>query len=171
MFTVIRKSRNLSLPIDLQLHLFDTMITPVLLYGSEVWRYESSVLLDRYKLQYCKRILGLKNLPIIVWFMVSVSIKNRILNYWWKLVNSNKGRICNIVYTTAFSHYSKHDSVLPWLTFVHSTLDSLGMSYVWNDQVVESPSIFKNKIKTLLKDQVVQNWDSSVNNSPKCLKY
>ena len=66
MFTVIRKSRNLSLPIDLQLHLFDTMITPVLLYGSEVWRYESSVLLDRFQLQYCKQILGLTNLPIIV---------------------------------------------------------------------------------------------------------
>ena len=46
-----------------------------------------------------------------------------------------------------------------------------GMSYVWNDQVVESPSIFKNKIKTIVQDQFVQNWDSSVNNSHKCLIY
>jgi len=53
MFSVNRKSRKLSLPIDLQLHLFDTMITPVLLYVSEVLEYESSVLLDRFQLQYC----------------------------------------------------------------------------------------------------------------------
>ena len=82
---------------------------------------------------------------------VSVLIKNRILNYWCKLENSNESRICNIVYRTACSHYSKMTaSVLPWLTCVHSILDNLGMSYVWYDQVVEYPSIFKNKIKNCI---------------------
>ena len=36
MFSLIRKARKLFLPLDIQLHLFDSMITPILLYGAEV---------------------------------------------------------------------------------------------------------------------------------------
>ena len=36
MFSLLRKSRSLQLPIDLQLHLFDKVVTPVILYGCEV---------------------------------------------------------------------------------------------------------------------------------------
>ena len=36
---------------------------------------------------------------------------------------------------------------------------------------MNDPSIFKNKIKTLLKDQFSQHWNSPVNNSLKCLNY
>ena len=37
LFSLMKKSRKLSLPIDTQLHLFESMIVPILLYGSEVW--------------------------------------------------------------------------------------------------------------------------------------
>ena len=33
MFALLRKSRQLQLPIDVQLHLFDAFVKPVLLYG------------------------------------------------------------------------------------------------------------------------------------------
>jgi hypothetical protein len=33
--------RNESISVDLQLKLFDSMIAPILLYGSEVWGYEN----------------------------------------------------------------------------------------------------------------------------------
>ncbi|XP_053388991.1 A.superbus venom factor 2-like [Mercenaria mercenaria] len=36
MFAVISKSRKLNLPVDMQLSLFDTMVAPILMYGSEV---------------------------------------------------------------------------------------------------------------------------------------
>ena len=37
MFSLVRKARKLFLPLDLQLHLFDSMITLIFIYGSEVW--------------------------------------------------------------------------------------------------------------------------------------
>ena len=40
MFYVLRKARKLCLPIDVLLQLFDAMVAPILLYGSEVWGYE-----------------------------------------------------------------------------------------------------------------------------------
>ena len=39
MFSLLKKSRVLNLPIDLQLDLFDKLVTPILLYGSEIWAY------------------------------------------------------------------------------------------------------------------------------------
>ena len=36
MFSLVRKARKLFLPFDIQLHLFDSMITPILLYGTEM---------------------------------------------------------------------------------------------------------------------------------------
>ena len=41
MFSLLRKARSLQSPIDLLLHLFDKVVTPVILYGCEVWGFES----------------------------------------------------------------------------------------------------------------------------------
>ena len=43
----LRKSRKLQLPIDLQLRLFDSMIVPILLYGSEVTDFDNSDMYTR----------------------------------------------------------------------------------------------------------------------------
>ena len=40
-FAVIRKIRKLGLQCDVQLKLFDAMIAPILLYGSEFWGCEN----------------------------------------------------------------------------------------------------------------------------------
>ena len=37
MFALITKARKLNLPIDVQLELFDAVVTPVVLHGSEIW--------------------------------------------------------------------------------------------------------------------------------------
>ena len=37
MFSLLRRSRQLDLPIYLQLELFDSLIMPILLYGCEIW--------------------------------------------------------------------------------------------------------------------------------------
>ena len=47
-FAVMKKSRKLSLPVDLQLKLFDHMIAPTLLYGSEIWGYENCDLIENF---------------------------------------------------------------------------------------------------------------------------
>ena len=52
MFSVMKKARKLSLPVDMQLHLFDTMISPILMYGSEVWGIENIDIIDRFKLKF-----------------------------------------------------------------------------------------------------------------------
>ena len=48
MFAVQKKSRKLQLPIDIQLQMFDTMVLPILLYGSEVTGLRTTACLKGY---------------------------------------------------------------------------------------------------------------------------
>ena len=40
LYCMLKKARKLQLPIDIQCQLFDHLVLPILLYGSEVWGYE-----------------------------------------------------------------------------------------------------------------------------------
>ena len=57
MFALITKARKRHLPIDVQLELFDAVVTPVVLYGSEIWCNEGWKTLEKLHLQFCKIIL------------------------------------------------------------------------------------------------------------------
>lgn len=41
LYGLFRKIQNISIPIDLQLKLFDSLVTPILLYSAEVWGFEN----------------------------------------------------------------------------------------------------------------------------------
>jgi hypothetical protein len=41
LFAAYRKIRNISIPVDLQLKLFDSLASPIILYTSEVWGFEN----------------------------------------------------------------------------------------------------------------------------------
>jgi hypothetical protein len=45
----------------LQLKLFDSLITPILVYSCEVWGFENKQGIEKMHLQYCKRILNLRS--------------------------------------------------------------------------------------------------------------
>jgi folylpolyglutamate synthase/dihydropteroate synthase len=41
LFAVYKKIRNISIPVDLQLKLFESLVSPILVYASEVWSFEN----------------------------------------------------------------------------------------------------------------------------------
>ena len=62
MFAILSKSRKLLLPADIQLQLFDTMVAPILLYGSEVTGFEKHAFLERLCIQVYKIMLKAKEI-------------------------------------------------------------------------------------------------------------
>ena len=52
MFSLISKSRAHNLDLDLQIDLFDNLIQPVLLYGSEIWGAYGCNIVGRLQLKY-----------------------------------------------------------------------------------------------------------------------
>ena len=43
---LFKRIRNLDIPIDLQLYLFDLVILPIALYGCEIWDFECSQIIE-----------------------------------------------------------------------------------------------------------------------------
>ena len=46
MHVLYKRIRNLNIPTDLQLHLFDHVILPIALYGCEIWGFENSQIVE-----------------------------------------------------------------------------------------------------------------------------
>ena len=60
MFALLRRNRQLNLPLDIQLELFDSLVLPILTYGYEVWGFENINLIEKLHLKYLKYSLSLK---------------------------------------------------------------------------------------------------------------
>ena len=105
MFSLVRKARKLFLPIDLQLHLFDSMITPILLYGSEVWGCENVDVIDQFYLKFCKSLLDVKQTtPSVMVYgelgtiPLHLKIKSQVLNFWYRIIGGKKDKNCYKLY-------------------------------------------------------------------------
>ena len=84
--SILRKSRKLHLPIDLQLQLFNSMVAPILLYVSEITGFDKSDGLERLCTQFHKIILILKKTTpnIILYgelgrYSIDISFKARMI--------------------------------------------------------------------------------------------
>ena len=54
MHSLIKKSRSFLLPLKMQFELFDKLVKPILLYGSEVWGFGTLDILGRTTLFFLK---------------------------------------------------------------------------------------------------------------------
>ena len=93
LFSLLKKSRSLTLPFDIQIDLFNKMIKPILLYGCEIWGTGNIDILERVQLKFFKLIFNLKNTtPSYMIYgelgirPLYVNIQKRIISFWCKLI-------------------------------------------------------------------------------------
>jgi hypothetical protein len=108
LYALYRKLRNISIPIDLQLKLFDYLIEPILLYSSEILGFENFAVLKRIHLQFFKRILSVRfSTPSFMVYSetgcypLQIKIKLRVLNFGVKLLQ-NEDKLCSNMYQLVF---------------------------------------------------------------------
>ena len=63
-----------SLSVQHRLYLFEKLITPILNYGSQIWGFAQGACIKRVYLQFCKRLLGVKNVPKMTLYMESLDV-------------------------------------------------------------------------------------------------
>ena len=54
MYAVIKQCIQNNWSVDCQIDMFDSIVKPTLLYGSEVWGYSNLDIIERLHLKYCK---------------------------------------------------------------------------------------------------------------------
>ena len=179
MFSLLSKSHELDLPLDIRLELFDRMIIPILIYGCEIWGYEDLKIIEKLHTRFLKYILKLKNsTPNCLLYgelgryPIEILIKCRTVCYWHKLINGNRNKFVYKIYKVFLVMFRENIYKASWLTYVKNILDECGLSNVWiNQGAYCSTEALKKEIKLRLQDQFKQMWHADISNSSKCVLY
>ena len=162
MFAIYKKIRNRNIPIDVQLKLFDSLVEPVLLYGSEVSGYENLENLERVHLQFCKRILNLRlstpnfmvygelgRHPLNIW------VQLRMISFWCKPIQ-NENKLSGIRYKLMFNLQMNADYDFRWIFHIRSVFDRTGLRYIFSNQIQIKFCNLKPLLFERLRDQFIQ---------------
>lgn len=172
------KAKKLRLPVDIQLDLFDRLVVPIMIYGCEVWGFENLKQIEIVHTQYCRYLLKVRKNTMNCMTLgelgrldMTCIVKERMLNFWLRTINGKEFKISTIVCNVLklLSDHGVYSS--PWLKYIHTTLQELGLSHVWQDFASLSRSWFKPAIKLRLSDAYLQSWQSKINDSTQCTNY
>lgn len=178
MFSLLRKTRELNLPLEIQIDLFKKLIKPILLYGCEIWGFGNLEILERVQLKFLKMILNLKKSTpsYMVYgetgiFPLKVDIQARIISYWSNLTEFNSNRLSTMVYQVIYNLFEQGKCKSKWIKNIKNLVKNNGYANVWLSQNNFRRQWFRLSFKQKLKDQFLQQWNSLINSSSSGINY
>ena len=130
------------------MNLFDKMITPILLYGSVIWSYKYSHVIEQVQLEYCKKKSGVRGKTINCAALgecgrppPAVHYMSKCVKYWLKLIHMPVNRYPHVCYNMLRSY--DDSGKISWATHVKMLLCKYGFGHVWLSQGVGDEIIFK----------------------------
>ena len=57
LYSMLTKAKQMQLSVDIQCHLFDHLILPILLYGSEIWGHEDIKQIEVFHRKFLRSVL------------------------------------------------------------------------------------------------------------------
>jgi len=164
------------LPFKCAFGLFDKMIVPIILYGSEVWGYTYYKSIEEVQVNFCKHILGLprnaSNLAAVGdcgRYPLSVLANIRCIKYWLKIQAMPDGRYVKSCYKMLKN--LDENSRRTWATCIKELLMKYGFGLVWMEQGVGDVNSFLASFKQRAIDMYKQEWYSMIHNQSKLSLY
>ena len=184
MYSLINKSQKLGLSIDIQLHLFDTLVAPIALYGCEIWGCKNVEVIEQLHLKFMRILLKVnKATPKCMLYgelgrlPMNYNVELRVVNFWFRLVNGNKRKISYHIYKLLYRLDKEGIFHSDWIVKVKQTLVKCTLyDKYWVNQDSEifsdlSCNLFKRSMKTALKEYYERIWLENTQNSSKCSLY
>ena len=155
---------------------FDSKITPILLYGCELWGLEQMEQIERVQIYACKRFLNasLKSCNAAVMgdcgrYPIYITTFKRCIKFWLRIIALPDDRYVKMCYNM-LKFYDQR-GYKNWVTSLRINLCSNGFGYIWINQSVDNHKNFVKQYVTRLKDQYIQHWREQCCNSNKLLLY
>ena len=167
MHLLLIRTRNLYLPIDLRLKLFDQTILPILTYSCEIWGYENCGLLESIHTQVFRSIIhARKSTPLYMLYgelgryPINITIKSGMINYWTRIITSKHNKLGFLLYQKLRATTQINSK---WILHIQQILEESGRTDTW---ISETPNPnYGSIIKQNLKDHFFQNWCSQLDQS------
>lgn len=178
MYLLRKRIVNLHLPVDCQLKLFDQTIVPILLYGSEICGYENYCTVEKIHLDFLRSILKMKKSTphTMIYgefgrFPIEISAKVRMIRYWSNLISGKMDKISYKMYKMLLYLHRNNLHSSRWISCIESILQNVGLNYIWIDNYVNNVDWLCKQVKERLECQFIQNWQTNVFDSSKCINY
>ena len=178
MHLLYKRIRNLNLPIDLQLQLFEHTILPIALYGCEIWAYENTDIIEKLQNEFLRYITNSrKSTPAYMLHAelgikaVDIKIKTRMIGFWLNIVNSKESKLSKLLYKFLLCEYNGGIYQHKWIHCIKEILVSVGRVDLLHKEVIENPKLIKIQISKTLSDLYIQQWHTKVSSSSKGRTY
>ncbi|ESO86614.1 hypothetical protein LOTGIDRAFT_166878 [Lottia gigantea] len=172
---ISRKCNGIS--VDTAFQIFDKMLVPILLYGSEMWGYTLSPKIENVQIKYFKYTLRVSkyacNMAVLGEIgrsLLYVQYSLKCVKYWIRLIQMPEHRLPKQTYDMLLS--LDNAGRKSWVSNVKTMLFEHGFGYVWISQTfVGDKNIFKHNFKQRIKDYSYQEWNSSIVNNSRLQNY
>ena len=163
------------------LRIFDSLVKPIALYGSEIWvgykacfekksldemfdtSFKSLNEFDKIFTRFLKYVLGVhskaSNFAVyseLGQFPLIISVITSCINFWIHAVQSSNDSLISKAY---WEHFNNQTMKSSWLSFIKNILSELGFSHVWNNQGTFNSASLVKCIKSKLKERFVLYWN------------
>jgi len=144
MYAMLKKTSPFGrLSPKISLHLFDSLVQPILLYGSDVWgvREKCYGFIEKVHLQFLRMMLGVKmgtcktmlygdcgRMPVSKYATVNA------LKYWKRLCSLSDDLIVKQVYNSLLNLHNI--GFHTWVTDINRLLNEYTLSHLWQEEIV-----------------------------------
>ena len=157
-------------PIQVSLHLFNTMAKPLLCYGCEIWGFHKGNEIERVELNYMKYILYLARNATstavqgeLGQFPIHLFWIENIIKYWCR-ANINTHELPYYLqqsFKVQREMFEKGRNC--WLSRVNQLYYTAGLPIRFNMSGNENSKAHVNEIMTQFSDQFIQDWLGQIN--------
>ena len=168
LFTILR---DVELPIQQKIKLFDTLVAPILNFGAELWGMHSASDIELIYTKFLRFILRVKkstNLSALYGELgripFSVYRKINMIKYWFKILQQNDTSLLKKSYFMLKEDSDTNNSYngQNWASQIKTMLQQYGFDYVWRHQAeIEIPF---QLIRQRIIDTYIQSCYSDINN-------
>ena len=155
----------------LKIQLFNTIVAPILNYGSEVWGLRAAEPIEKFHRSFLKSVLRVKNSTpnCFVYgelgvYPLYIERYGRVMSFWVKIIKSRNDEKSLIykIYSELFDLTVTNPGEVTWASRVRDVLNRCGMGNYWRAQHVDNKSEFLSIFKRRLKDIYLQEWNADV---------
>ena len=114
------------------MNLFDKLVTPFFNYGSEVWGFCKANQIERVHLQFCKKLLGVKQCTQNKFIYgdlgrVSYQSLRYIIKYWLKVIIKPDNKLVSILFNNMKNDFDADNSTINLAALVRKLLCEMGL--------------------------------------------